>query len=89
MSREAHVPFCEGLQGKFLRSTLLSMQKDACQIYKMNAAENLACLRHMSLNMLMAEPTKVSIAMKQKRCWMKTENLEKVLQSGFSVIAAE
>jgi predicted transposase YbfD/YdcC len=62
----------------------VSMQEDACQIYKENAAENLACLRHMSLNMLQAEPTKVSIPMKQKRCWMKTKELEKVLIAGIA-----
>ncbi|MGB5854929.1 MAG: ISAs1 family transposase [Oceanisphaera sp.] len=65
----------------------VSMQEDACQIYKDNAAENLACLRHMSLNMLRAEPTKLSIAGKQRRCWMKTEHLEKVLIAGISSMA--
>ena len=60
----------------------VSMQEDACQIYKDHAAENLACLRHMSLNMLRAEPTKLSIVGKQRRCWMKTEHLEKVLIAG-------
>lgn len=65
----------------------VSMQEDACQIFKKNAAENLACLRHMSLNMLRAEPTKASIPTKQKRCWMKTDHLEKVLIAGFSGMA--
>lgn len=60
----------------------VSMQEDACQIYKNNAAENLACLRHMALNMLQAEPTRISIAMKQKRCWMKTAQLESILSAG-------
>ena len=55
----------------------VSMQEDASQIYKDNAAENLSCLRHMGLNMLRAEPTKPSIAGKQKRCWMKTEHLKR------------
>ena len=63
----------------------VSMQEDACQIYKDHAAENLACLRHLALNMLRAEPTKLSIVGKQKRCWMKTEHLEKVLIAGLSV----
>ncbi|MBO1520776.1 ISAs1 family transposase [Oceanisphaera pacifica] len=62
----------------------VSMQEDACQIYKDNAAANLACLRHMSLNMLRAEPTKLSIVGKQRRCWMKTAHLEKVLMAGIS-----
>jgi predicted transposase YbfD/YdcC len=63
----------------------VSMQEDACQIYKDHAAENLASLRHMALNMLRAEPTKLSIVGKQKRCWMKTEHLEKVLIAGLSM----
>ena len=63
----------------------VSMQEDACPIYKDHAAENLACLRHLALNMLRAEPTKLSIAGKQKRCWMKTEHLEKVLIAGLSI----
>jgi predicted transposase YbfD/YdcC len=62
----------------------VSMQEDACQIYKNNAAENLACLRHMSLNMLQAESTKISIPNKQKRCWMKTTELEKILVAGIA-----
>ncbi|ELV8625820.1 ISAs1 family transposase [Vibrio cidicii] len=48
----------------------VSMREDACQIYRQNAAENLAGLRHMALNMLRAEPSKISVPMKQKRCMM-------------------
>lgn len=48
----------------------VSLQEDACQIYRENAAENLAGLRHMALNMLRAETTKISVPMKQKRCMM-------------------
>ena len=44
----------------------VSMNEDACQIYKDHGAENLACLRHMGLNMLRAEPTKRSVVGKQK-----------------------
>lgn len=62
----------------------VSMNEDACQIYKDNGAENLSCLRHMALNMLKAEPTKVSIVGKQKRCLMNTSMLEKVLIAGLS-----
>lgn len=61
----------------------VSMREDACQIYRENAAENLAGLRHMALNMLRAEPTKISVPMKQKRCMMKTAFLEQVLMAGF------
>jgi len=44
-----------------------------------NAAENLAGLRHMVLNMLRAEETKISIPMKQKRCMM----LSGIFRAGF------
>ncbi|MGK0411393.1 MAG: hypothetical protein ACJASB_003594 [Shewanella psychromarinicola] len=54
-------------------------------MYKNNGAENLAYLRHMSLNMLQKEPTKVSIVGKRKRCLMNPEFLEKVLIAGLCV----
>lgn len=53
--------------------------KDACQIYRENAAENVACLRHRSLNMLRAESTQISMPMEQKRCTMNPLFLESVL----------
>ncbi len=62
----------------------VTMNEDACQIYKDHGAENLSCLRHMSLNMLREEPTKLSIIGKQKRCIMNTTMLEAVLSAGFS-----
>ncbi|MDW2144743.1 ISAs1 family transposase, partial [Vibrio sp. 1833] len=61
----------------------VSMREDACQIYRQNAAENLAGLRHMALNMLRAEPSKISVPMKQKRCMMNPGFLEQVLVAGF------
>jgi len=61
----------------------VSMREDACQVYRQNAAENLAGLRHMALNMLRAEPTKISVPMKQKRCMMNPRFLEQVLVAGF------
>lgn len=63
------------------------MREDACQIYRENAAENLAGLRHMTLNMLRAEPTKISVPMKQKRCMMNLGFLEQVLLAGFQLAA--
>ena len=60
------------------------MNEDACQIYRDNGAENLACMRHFALNMLRTEPTKLSIKLKQKRAWMKTSFLESVLVAGFN-----
>ncbi|PTQ18621.1 ISAs1 family transposase, partial [Vibrio sp. 10N.286.46.E10] len=65
----------------------VSMGEDACQIYRENAAENMAGLRHMALNMLRAESTKISVPMKQKRCMMKPAYLEQVLMAGFTSMA--
>ncbi len=62
----------------------VSMNEDACQVYKDHGAENPSCLRHMSLNMLREEPTKLSIVGKQKRCMMNTVMLEAVLSAGFT-----
>lgn len=61
-----------------------TMNEDACQIYRDNSAENLACLRHIALNMLRSESTKLSIRLKQKRAWMKTSFLESILVAGFN-----
>lgn len=47
-------------------------------------AENLAGLRHMVLNMLRAEETKISIPMKKKRGMMIPAFLERVLLAGFA-----
>ena len=64
----------------------VTMNEDDCQIYRDNGAENLAALRHISLNMLRKEETKVSIVGKRKRCLMNTGMLEKVIQAGlFSI----
>lgn len=58
----------------------VTMNEDACQIYRGHAAENLACIRHTSLNMLRKETTKkVSIARKRRLAAMTTDYLEKVL----------
>mgnify|MGYP003641885295 FL=1 len=62
----------------------VSMSEDACQIYNAHGAENMSSLRHMSLNMLRAEPTKIRIVGKQKRCMMNPSMLEAVLKAGFS-----
>ncbi|KLU14022.1 ISAs1 family transposase [Xenorhabdus griffiniae] len=58
--------------------------EDDCQIYRENAAENIAILRRIALNMLKQEKTKLSIRMKRKRAWMRIQFLEQVLQAGFS-----
>jgi predicted transposase YbfD/YdcC len=60
-----------------------SMNEDASQIYRGNAAENLACMRHIALNMLRAEITKkASIRRKQKIAAMNIDYLEKVFIAG-------
>ena len=64
----------------------VTMAEDACQIFKDHGAENLSCLRHIGLNMLRAEPTKLSIVGKQKRCMMNTSMLEAVLSAGLTTL---
>ncbi len=64
----------------------VSLQEDACQIYRENAAENLAGLRHMALNMIRSEKTGISVPMKQKRCMMNPAFLEQVLLAGFASV---
>ena len=63
------------------------MNEDTSQIYKDHSTENLACLRHMGLNMLRGEPTKLSVVGKQKRCMMNTSMLEAVLSADFIAMA--
>ncbi|BDM63905.1 ISAs1 family transposase [Shewanella sp. NFH-SH190041] len=62
-----------------------SLSEDSCQIYRDNAAEVLAVVRHMAVNMLRSETTKkASIRRKQNIAAMKPNYLEKVLASGFT-----
>lgn len=80
MSREAHVPFCEGLQGRFLRSTQLGMREDECRIRRQESGENLAVCRHIALNLLTDEESfKAGIKRKQKRANRNNEYLSLVL----------
>lgn len=61
-----------------------SMNEDACQIYRGDAAEIMACFRHIALNMLRAETSKrASIRRKQNIAAMNTAYLDKVLLAGF------
>ena len=62
----------------------VTMSEDACKIHKDHSAENLAVVRQAALNMLRKDKSKLSIASKQKMCWMKTTSLEEVLLAGFS-----
>lgn len=59
------------------------MGEDAYPIYRGDAADILACIRHMALNMLRAETSrKASIKQKQKIAGMRSEYLEAVLIAG-------
>lgn len=80
MSREAHVPFLEGLWGKFPRSTHLAMREDDCRIRRGNAAEMLTGFRHMAVNMLNNTKTfKAGLKRKQKKAAMSTQYLSEIL----------
>lgn len=60
-----------------------SMNEDDCLIYRGEAAEILACMRHFALNMLRAETKKkASIRRKQKIASMSSAYLEQVLIAG-------
>lgn len=64
-----------------------TMNEDDCQIYRGDAAEIMACMRHMALNMLRAESSKkASIRRKQKIAAMSSLYLEKVLLAGFNAV---
>ncbi|RJY06191.1 hypothetical protein D5R81_18025 [Parashewanella spongiae] len=83
MSREAHVPFYEGLLGRFQRSTLLSFDEDSCRLRSGNAAENMAIMNKTALNMLKNEKTaKVGIKSKRLKAGWDEEYLMKVLTVG-------
>lgn len=65
----------------------VSMNEDACPIYRGKAAEILACMRHLALNMLRAETTKkASIRRKKKIASMSSAYLEQILIAGFNSI---
>ncbi len=86
-AKKARPPFTSPISflvSSFITNLDVTFGEDACQIYRENAAENVACLRHMALNMLRAETTKISMPMKQKRCMMTTGFLEGVLFAGFA-----
>jgi len=64
----------------------VSLGEDACQIYRGNAATNLATMRHFGLNMLRAEKRKMSIRRKQRQALMNEAYLDAVLEAGMSVV---
>lgn len=62
------------------------MKEDACPIYRGEAAQTLATVRHMALNMLRADKGKsASIRRKQKIVAMNSDYLEQVLLAGIDV----
>ena len=61
------------------------MNEDACQIYRGDAPQILACTRHMAQNMLRAETSrKASLRKKQQFAGMSSQYLEKVLEAGLT-----
>ena len=61
----------------------VTMKEDACPIYRGDAAQILATVRHMALNMLRAEKGKTaSIRRKQKIAAMNSDYLEQVILAG-------
>lgn len=65
----------------------VTMGEDDCPIYRADAAEILACIWHMGLNMLRAETSrKASVRRKQKIARMSSEYLEKVLNAGLKTL---
>lgn len=66
----------------------VSMGEDDCPIYRGDAAEILAIMRHLALNMLRAERSKkASIRRKQKIASMNIDYLDTVLMAGIPVCA--
>lgn len=64
-----------------------SLNEDACQIYRGDGAEIMACMRHIALNMLRAETSrKASIRRKQNIASMSQSYLDKVLVAGFNAV---
>ncbi|MGJ0578759.1 ISAs1 family transposase [Xenorhabdus bovienii] len=65
----------------------VSMKEDACQIHRGESAEILACMRHLSLNLLRAETTKkASIRRKRRIASMDISYLDRVLATGFHAL---
>ena len=63
----------------------VTMKEDTCPIYRGDAAQILATVRHMALNMLRAEKGKTaSIRRKQKIAAMNSDYLEQVILAGIT-----
>lgn len=90
VSREAPAPFCERPAGKFRWSTPLdlhwsldvSFREDHCQVRLGHAAENLALIRRIALNLLKQEQThKNGISCRRKTAGWDNKYLLKVLSA--------
>ena len=79
MSREAHVPFCEGLLGKFQRSTLLIFKEDEQRIYAGDSALNMACCRRFVQNLFRKSEGSVSVPRKMNKATWDKDYRAKVL----------
>ena len=75
VSREAPAPFCERPEVKFLRPTHhrlhwvldVDMNEDRARNRCDNGPKNLSILRHMAINALNAEPSKLPLRRKMKK----------------------
>ncbi|WP_210448085.1 hypothetical protein [Vibrio crassostreae] len=80
MSREAHVPFCEGLQGKFLRSTFLVFREDELKVKDPDGAAHLAAFNRAALNTIKQdESDKDSLAAKRRKSGWSAEYRSKII----------
>jgi predicted transposase YbfD/YdcC len=71
-----------GIENTLHWSLDVSFNEDQCRIRQGNAAENLAVIRHIALNLLKKEKTlKVGIASKRKKAGWDNRYLEKILAS--------
>lgn len=69
-----------GIENKLHWVLDVSFNEDKCRARKNNSAENLAVLRHLSLNLLREEKTsKKSLNLKKLRCALDKSYLEKVI----------
>ena len=69
-----------GIENKLHWVLDVSFNEDKCRARKNNSAENLAVLRHLSLNLLREEKTsKKSLNLKKLRCALDKNYLEKVI----------
>ena len=75
-----------GMENKLHWVLDVSMDEDDNQIFRGNAAANMATMRHLGLNMLRAETSKVmSVPRKQRKAHIDEGYLEKVVMAGLSV----